>query len=129
MLRLIRSFFLRQQADTSTHGPGKFTAMDESSSFVLQELLGDELASDPTTVRGLTNHLPMALVAKQRLMSKAKRNDSSKSHLRAEQPVTQTRLVKKPPRQSMARCFTWVIGDPLRRLRVNFQGQALGQKS
>ncbi|MBW4078634.1 MAG: questin oxidase family protein [Acidobacteria bacterium] len=41
--------------------------MDESTSFVLQELLGDELASDPTTVRGLTNHLPMALVAKQRL--------------------------------------------------------------
>jgi hypothetical protein len=41
--------------------------MDQSSSLVLQELLGEELASDPTTVRGLTNHLPMALVAKQRL--------------------------------------------------------------
>lgn len=41
--------------------------MDESTSLVLQELLGDELASDPTTLRGLTNHLPMALVAKQRL--------------------------------------------------------------
>ena len=67
MVRLIRGFFLRQQADTSAYGPGKVTAMDESSSFVLQELLGDELTSDPTTVRGLTNHLPMALVAKQRL--------------------------------------------------------------
>ncbi|HET9090252.1 MAG TPA: questin oxidase family protein, partial [Acidimicrobiales bacterium] len=34
---------------------------------VLQELLGEELDSEPTTTRGLTNHLPMALVAKQRL--------------------------------------------------------------
>jgi hypothetical protein len=33
----------------------------------LQQLLDDELASDPTTTRGLTNHLPMALVAKERL--------------------------------------------------------------
>jgi hypothetical protein len=41
--------------------------MDTSSSSVLEELLGEELASDATTVRGLTNHLPMALVAKQRL--------------------------------------------------------------
>jgi hypothetical protein len=31
---------------------------------VLQELLDVELGTDPTTVRGLTNHLPMALVAK-----------------------------------------------------------------
>lgn len=67
MVQLIRSFFHRQQGDTPAYGPGKVTAVDESSSFVLQELLGDELASDPTTVRGLTNHLPMALVAKQRL--------------------------------------------------------------
>jgi hypothetical protein len=41
--------------------------MDEPSSLVLEELLGEELASDPTTVQGLTNHLPMALVAKHRL--------------------------------------------------------------
>jgi hypothetical protein len=34
---------------------------------VLQRLLDEELSSDPTTVRGLTNHLPMALVAKERL--------------------------------------------------------------
>jgi hypothetical protein len=33
----------------------------------LQRLLDDELGTDPTTVRGLTNHLPMALVAKERL--------------------------------------------------------------
>lgn len=33
----------------------------------MDELLGDELSRDPTTNRGLTNHLPMALVAKQRL--------------------------------------------------------------
>jgi hypothetical protein len=33
----------------------------------LQQLLDEELATDPTTVRGLTNHLPMALVAKERL--------------------------------------------------------------
>ena len=33
----------------------------------LQQLLDDELTSDPTTTRGLTNHLPMALVAKERL--------------------------------------------------------------
>jgi len=41
--------------------------MDGVTSPVLQELLGMELATDPTTTRGLTNHLPMALVAKQRL--------------------------------------------------------------
>jgi hypothetical protein len=36
-------------------------------SQVLQELLDEELGADPTTVRGLTNHLPMALVAKEGL--------------------------------------------------------------
>ena len=40
-----------------------------------------------------------------------------------------TRLIETSPRESIARCSTWVIGDPLRRLRVNFQGQELGQKS
>ena len=34
---------------------------------MLQRLLDDELAAEPTTVRGLTNHLPMALVAKAKL--------------------------------------------------------------
>jgi len=34
---------------------------------VLRELLDEELETDPTTVRGLTNHLPMALVAKHGL--------------------------------------------------------------
>jgi hypothetical protein len=34
---------------------------------VLQRLLDDELAADPTTIGGLTNHLPMALVAKANL--------------------------------------------------------------
>lgn len=67
MVRLMRGFFHREQGYTSAYGPDKVTAVDESSSFVLQELLGDELASDPTIFRGLTNHLPMALVAKQRL--------------------------------------------------------------
>ena len=67
MVQPFRSFFDSHQSDTSEFGPGKLTSVDESTSFVLQELLGDELASDPTTVRGLTNHLPMALVAKQRL--------------------------------------------------------------
>jgi len=38
-----------------------------NASPVLQELLDEELGSDPTTVRGLTNHLPMALVAKEGL--------------------------------------------------------------
>lgn len=41
--------------------------MGASGSEVLDDLLGDELSLDPTTNRGLTNHLPMALVAKQRL--------------------------------------------------------------
>src|SRR5665213_4318062 len=41
--------------------------MSESSISTLQELLDEELGSDPTTLRGLTNHLPMALVAKERL--------------------------------------------------------------
>jgi hypothetical protein len=38
--------------------------MDVDVNPTLQELLDEELGSDPTTVRGLTNHLPMALVAK-----------------------------------------------------------------
>jgi hypothetical protein len=38
--------------------------MGHNAGEVLQELLDEELGSDPTTVRGLTNHLPMALVAK-----------------------------------------------------------------
>jgi len=41
--------------------------VSESSISTLQELLDEELGADPTTVRGLTNHLPMALVAKERL--------------------------------------------------------------
>lgn len=41
--------------------------MKESNLTVLSELLDDELAADPTTARQLTNHLPMALVAKARL--------------------------------------------------------------
>ncbi|HEY5266714.1 MAG TPA: questin oxidase family protein [Acidimicrobiales bacterium] len=41
--------------------------MSQSSTSTLQELLDEELGADPTTVRGLTNHLPMALVAKERL--------------------------------------------------------------
>jgi hypothetical protein len=41
--------------------------MSQSSISTLQALLDDELGSDPTTTRGLTNHLPMALVAKERL--------------------------------------------------------------
>jgi hypothetical protein len=44
-------------------------AIDTES--VLQELLGEELDSEPTTTRGLTNHLPMALVAKQWLGASA----------------------------------------------------------
>jgi hypothetical protein len=36
-------------------------------SSVLSELLDEELGSDPTTSRQLTNHLPMALVAKSHL--------------------------------------------------------------
>jgi hypothetical protein len=36
----------------------------QSDPAVLSELLDEELASDPTTSRQLTNHLPMALVAK-----------------------------------------------------------------
>ena len=39
----------------------------EDFSPALQELLNQELGTNPTTVRGLTNHLPMALVAKEAL--------------------------------------------------------------
>jgi hypothetical protein len=39
----------------------------DSNPDVLSELLDDELNADPTTKRNLTNHLPMALVAKTRL--------------------------------------------------------------
>jgi hypothetical protein len=41
--------------------------MVHSASPVLQALLDEELGADRTTVRGLTNHLPMALVAKEGL--------------------------------------------------------------
>jgi hypothetical protein len=41
--------------------------VDQNFNPALQQLLDEELATDPTTVRGLTNHLPMALVAKERL--------------------------------------------------------------
>jgi hypothetical protein len=43
---------------------GNVDFMDQVANPTLQELLDEELGSDPTTVRGLTNHLPMALVAK-----------------------------------------------------------------
>ncbi len=41
--------------------------MYPNDASVLQRLLDEELAAEPTTVRGLTNHLPMALVAKAKL--------------------------------------------------------------
>jgi hypothetical protein len=41
--------------------------MGPNDASVLQRLLDDELAAEPTTIRGLTNHLPMALVAKANL--------------------------------------------------------------
>jgi Questin oxidase-like len=41
--------------------------VSENFDPALQRLLDEELGTDPTTVRGLTNHLPMALVAKERL--------------------------------------------------------------
>ncbi len=41
--------------------------MVQDLSPTLLELLDEELGTDPTTVRGLTNHLPMALVAKEGL--------------------------------------------------------------
>jgi len=52
--------------------PGvRVSTVSQSSISTLQGLLDDELGSDPTTVRGLTNHLPMALVAKERLGANA----------------------------------------------------------
>lgn len=41
--------------------------MKETDPVVLSQLLDDELSTDPTTAKNLTNHLPMALVAKARL--------------------------------------------------------------
>ncbi len=41
--------------------------MAKNDPSVLSELLDEELGSNPTTVRHLTNHLPMALVAKANL--------------------------------------------------------------
>jgi len=41
--------------------------VSQFDSSVLSELLDEELGSDPTTSRQLTNHLPMALVAKSHL--------------------------------------------------------------
>ncbi len=43
------------------------TTVTTNDHSVLSELLDEELGSDPTTVRHLTNHLPMALVAKANL--------------------------------------------------------------
>ncbi|HEY5104756.1 MAG TPA: questin oxidase family protein [Acidimicrobiales bacterium] len=42
-------------------------SQSSTSNSTLQELLDEELGADSTTIRGLTNHLPMALVAKERL--------------------------------------------------------------
>jgi len=47
--------------------PDSVLVVGQIVSQVLQELLDEELEADPTTVRGLTNHLPMALVAKEGL--------------------------------------------------------------
>lgn len=52
---------------TSAKEPCNLNRVSTASSTILDELLGDELTRDPTTNRGLTNHLPMALVAKERL--------------------------------------------------------------
>ena len=46
---------------------GRVPTVEQIPNSVLQELLNEELGTEPTTVRGLTNHLPMALVAKERL--------------------------------------------------------------
>jgi len=43
------------------------TIVTTNEPSVLSELLDEELGSDPTTLRHLTNHLPMALVAKANL--------------------------------------------------------------
>jgi hypothetical protein len=43
------------------------TVVSHFTTSVLSELLDEELSSDPTTSRQLTNHLPMALVAKSHL--------------------------------------------------------------
>src|SRR5579863_7897764 len=53
--------------DTSLGCDDSVQHMGPSTSPVLQELLDEELGADPTTVQGLTNHLPMALVAKHGL--------------------------------------------------------------
>jgi hypothetical protein len=53
--------------ESSLTGDDSVDSVHENTSPVLQELLDDELGTDPTTVRGLTNHLPMALVAKEGL--------------------------------------------------------------
>lgn len=46
---------------------GNVAPMSHFDLSVLSELLDDDLGSDPTTNRHLTNHLPMALVAKSHL--------------------------------------------------------------
>lgn len=50
--------------DSSEMGTDSVVDVSQNTRQVLQELLDEELGTDPTTVRGLTNHLPMALVAK-----------------------------------------------------------------
>ena len=48
-------------------GSVAIVSQSSTSNSTLQELLDEELGADSTTIRGLTNHLPMALVAKERL--------------------------------------------------------------
>lgn len=57
----------RFRGDTSYLRDGIVIIVGQNVSPILQELLDEELGTEPTTIRGLTNHLPMALVAKERL--------------------------------------------------------------
>jgi hypothetical protein len=81
--------------------------MKEASSPELQELLGMELASDPTTIHGLTNHLPMALVAKYRL-------GADGSELRRFATAYSTRMAPLSAAKERLDRATWkkAIGDP-----------------
>jgi hypothetical protein len=75
-------------------------SMNEDDRLVLTELLDNELTADPTTADNLTNHLPMALVAKARL-------GAPDGELRRFAATYRRRIVSLAPIQHSLSANTW----------------------
>jgi hypothetical protein len=76
------------------------TVVSQFDSSVLSELLDEELGSDPTTSRHLTNHLSMALVAKSHL-------GANNDELRRFAKIYSRRIVPLAPLQHVLDHTSW----------------------